>query len=388
MNFANRVKNLNEEQAYAILARAQALEAQGRDIIHLEAGQPDFDTFPNIALAGVEAIVTGKTRYNPPSGILPLREAVAKHVSDQYQKNFSPDEVVITPGSKPAIFLAMLALLEPGDEVMIPDPGYPSYEASVLTAGATPVFLPLEAKKGFNLNLEKFDSLLSPRTKMIILNSPSNPTGGVLSASVIKHIAKATEKQNCWILTDEVYTRFVYEGEAPSILSIPEMEKRTILIDGFSKSYAMTGWRLGYSVMPRKLAKKMDLLLTHSVGCTATFTQYAGVEALLGPQTKALEMRDVFRKRRDLTVEALNDIPGVKCQTPAGAFYAFADVKSFGRTSKELTDYLLNEAGVALNPGTAFGPGGEGYIRISYTYENESILKGIERMKNGLASLR
>ncbi len=388
MEFANRVLNLNAEQAYSILARAQALEAQGRHIIHLEAGQPDFDTFPHIAKAGIEAIATGKTRYNPPSGILPLREEIAKMACKRFNGVFNAKNVVITPGSKPAIFLSMLALLEPGDEVMYPDPGYPSYEASALMVSATCVPIPLKEEDGFDIDLEVFDSLLTSKTKMIVLNSPSNPTGGSISQVALEHIAKAAKRIDCWVLTDEVYAKFIYDGEAPSILSIPGMAERTILIDGFSKSYAMTGWRLGYAIMPEALVKKMDLLLTHSVGCTATFTQYAGLEALTAPQDDIAKVRKIFRERRDLTVRKLNAISGIQCQTPPGAFYAFANIKSFGRPAKEITDYLLNEAGVALNPGTAFGKSGEGYIRLSYAYDLDSIKEGINRMAKGLDALR
>ncbi len=387
MPFAHRTSHLKAEGAYVVLARAQALEAQGHEIIHLEIGQPDFETFPHVVLEGVRAITTGKTRYNPPSGIPALRQALAKDAGRQRGVQFTPEQVVVAPGTKPLILLPMLALLEPGDEVLYPDPGFPSYEAAIRLAGAVPVPIPLVEEQGYDLNLEALDRALSPRTRLILLNSPSNPTGGILSHQTLAHIARAAHRHDLWILSDEIYSRLVYEDEAASIVALPGMAERTIVADGFSKTYAMTGWRLGFGVMPEPLAKKMDLLLTHSVGCTATFTQFAGLEAITGPQGQVEAVVDEFRRRRDTIVAGLNTIAGIRCPMPRGAFYAFPNVGSFGRPSAELADYLLEEAGVATLPGTAFGRNGEGYLRLSYANSMEKLERALNRIADALAAL-
>jgi aspartate/methionine/tyrosine aminotransferase len=281
----------------------------------------------------------------------------------------------------------MLALLDAGDEVIYPDPGFPSYEAAIGLAGATPVPVPLIEEHGFDLNLAAFDAALSPRTRMILLNSPSNPTGGIHSPSTLTHVAAAARRQNLWVLSDEIYTRLVYEGQAPSIASLPGMLERTIIADGFSKTYAMTGWRLGFAVMPKPLAEKIDLLLTHSVGCSATFTQFAGLEAVQGPQEQVEAVVAEFRQRRDLIVSGLNAIPGVRCSTPRGAFYAFPNIQAFGRSSVDLADLLLEEAGVAVLPGTAFGRRGAGYLRLSFANSMGNIEEALRRMGDVLASV-
>ena len=386
-DFAKRIAHLEPEGAYAVLGRAQELEAKGRDIVHLEIGQPDFDTYPNVVLAGIRAITTGKTRYNPPSGIKELRQALAEDAGMRRGVAFTPAQVVVAPGTKPLLLLPMMALLEPGDEVITPEPGFPTYEAAIRLVGAVPIPVPPVEAAGFDLDLEAFDAALSERTRMIILNSPSNPTGGILSRETLEHVATAVRQRDCWILSDEIYARLVYDGEAPSIVSLPGMAERTIVADGFSKTYAMTGWRLGFGVMPESLAQKMDLLLTHSVGCTATFTQFAGVEAVLGPQDAVDEVRDEFRRRRDLMVMGLNAIRGVSCPVPRGAFYAFPNVQSYGRSSAELADYILEEAGVALLPGTAFGARGEGYLRLSYANSLRNIEEALSRMADALHRL-
>ena len=388
MSFANRIGHLRAEGAYAVLAKAQALENQGRDIIHLEIGQPDFDTYPHIAMAGIRAIATGKTRYNPPSGIPALRSALAEDYARRRGISVGPEQVVIAPGTKPMLLLPMLALLEAGDEVLYPDPGFPSYEAAIGLAGATPVPVPLIEEQGFDLDLAAFDAALSPRTRMILLNSPSNPTGGIHSPGTLTHVAAAARRQDLWVLSDEIYTRLVYESEAPSIASLPGMLERTIIADGFSKTYAMTGWRLGFGIMPKPLAAKIDLLLTHSVGCSATFTQFAGLEAIQGPQEQVKAVVAEFRQRRDLIVSGLNAIPGIQCSTPRGAFYAFPNIQAFGRSSVDLADLLLEEAGVAVLPGTAFGRHGAGYLRLSYANSMANIEKALKRMADTLASLR
>jgi len=388
MSFAKRIGHLRAEGAYAVLAKAQALEAQGREIIHLEIGQPDFETYPHIAMAGIRAIATGKTRYNPPSGIPALRSALAEDYSKRRGISIGPEQVVIAPGTKPLLLLPMLALLEAGDEVIYPDPGFPSYEAAIGLAGATPVPVPLIEEQGFDLDLAAFDAALSPRTRMILLNSPSNPTGGIHSPGTLTHVAAAARRQDLWVLSDEIYTRLVYDSEAPSIASLPGMLERTIIADGFSKTYAMTGWRLGFGIMPKPLAEKMDLLLTHSVGCSATFTQFAGLEAIQGPQDQVKAVVAEFRQRRDLIVSGLNTIPGVQCSTPRGAFYAFPNIQAFGRSSADLADLLLEEAGVAVLPGTAFGQQGAGYLRLSYANSMGNIEKALTRIAEALAALR
>jgi aspartate aminotransferase len=387
MAFAHRIDHLKAEGAYAVLARAQALEAQGREIIHLEIGQPDFDTYPHIALAGIRAITAGKTRYNPPSGVVDLRKAIAQVAGRQRGIEFFADQVIIAPGTKPLLLLPMMAILEPGDEVIYPDPGFPSYEAAIGLAGAVAVPVPLLEDKGYDLDLEAFDAAIGPRTRMILLNSPSNPTGGIHSPQTLAHVAEAAHRYDLWVLSDEIYARLVYEGDALSIASLPGMAERTIIADGFSKTYAMTGWRLGFGIMPASLAQVMDLLLTHSVGCTATFTQFAGLEAVLGPQDRVDAVVAEFRRRRDLIVTGLNDIPGIRCPMPRGAFYAFPNVQAFGQSSGEVADYLLEEAGVAVLPGTAFGRNGEGYLRLSYANSTENIEKALQQIADALARL-
>lgn len=387
MEFAHRTGHLRAEGAYAVLARAQALEAQGREIIHLEIGQPDFETYANIALAGVRAITGGQTRYNPPAGLPALRRALAEDAGLRRGLAFSPEQVVIAPGTKPLLLLPMLALLERGDEVLYPDPGFPSYEAAIGLVGATPVPIPLLEDEGYDLDLEALEARIGARARMVILNSPSNPTGGILSPRTLGHVAELARLRDLWVLSDEIYARLVYEGGAPSIAGLPGMAERTIIADGFSKTYAMTGWRLGFGIMPAPLAAKMELLLTHSVGCTATFTQYAGLEAVAGPQVEVDGVLAEFRRRRDLVVQGLNTIPGVRCPMPKGAFYAFPNVQAFGRPVAELADYLLEEAGVAVLPGTAFGRNGEGYLRLSYANSSENIQRALERMADALGRL-
>ena len=388
MYFAERVRSLRPEGAYAVLAKAQEMERQGRDIVHFEIGQPDFQTFPNIAMAGIRAIAEGKTRYNPSSGLPALREAVAEDVNDRRRLQVRPEEVVIGPGAKPLLFFSTLALVEPGDEVLYPNPGYPTYEAMIRVAGGKPVPVPLVEEKGFSLDLDTLEDLVSDRTRMIILNSPGNPTGGIIPPSDLERIAAIAEDHDCWILSDEIYSRLIYD-DVPyvSIASLPGMKKRTIVVDGFSKTYAMTGWRLGYGIMPAELAERVGLLLTHSIGCTATFTQYAGIEALRGPQEQVERARAEFERRRDFIVAGLRNIPGVRCQTPSGAFYVFPNVKAFGKPVDELADYILEEAGVALLPGTAFGEMGEGYLRICYATSLTEIKEGLDRITQALKQL-
>jgi aspartate/methionine/tyrosine aminotransferase len=371
-----------------MLARAQELEAQGKEIIHMEIGQPDFDTSSDIVMAGVRALVSGQTRYNPPSGILPLRKAIAEDASARRKVPFRWEQVVITPGAKPLLVLPLMALLEPGDEVIYPDPGFPTYEAAIHLVGAKPVPVCLSEEKDFDLDLDSFDTKCSPKTKLIILNSPSNPTGGILSKETLNHIARAVRRYDCWVLSDEIYSRLVYDHEAPSISSIPGMAERTIIADGFSKTYSMTGWRLGFGIMPHELAQKVNILLTHLVGCTATFTQFAGLQGIRGSQDRVEVMRTAFKYRRDMIVKGLNEIPGIHCPMPQGAFYVFPNISSFQMPSDQLASYLLEEASVAVLPGSSFGSNGTQNLRLSYANSSENIQKALKRMKLALAKLK
>ncbi len=388
MDFADRVKNLAPEGAYHMLARAQALEAEGRSIIHLEIGQPDVPTFPHIARAGMEAIAAGHTRYTPSAGIPALRRAIAEDAGRRRGMVFEAEQVVVGPGAKPALFFPTLALVRPGDEVLYPDPGFPTYPAMIEVAGGIPVPVPLREEEDFSFDLEAFDRLVNERTRMIVLNSPSNPTGGVMPLEALEHIAEVAIQRDIWVLSDEIYARLVYEAPALSIASLPGMAERTIICDGFSKTYAMTGWRLGFGIMPKALAERVELLITHSVGCTASFTQIAGIEALNGPQEPVEAVLREYRRRRDALVEGLNAIPGVHCHTPQGAFYVFPNISAFGRSSEWLADYLLEEAGVAVLPGTAFGRYGEGYLRLCFANSLENILEAVERIRAALGKLR
>jgi aspartate/methionine/tyrosine aminotransferase len=365
------------------------MEASGREIIHLEIGQPDFQTFDNISLSGIQAIANGETKYTPSAGIPRLKEAIADYTSFRIGFKISADQVVVGPGAKPLLFFPMMALLEPGDEAIYPDPGFPSYRAIIETMGSIPVPIGLEEEKNFSFNMDQFMEKINHKTRLIILNSPSNPTGGIIPEEDIKTIAEAAKKYNSWVLSDDIYTRLIYgeEDKIPNIMTLPGMAERTIIMDGFSKTYAMTGWRLGFGIMPKKLAEVVGLLITHSVGCTATFTQIAGIEALQGPQDQVEEVRQIFKKRRDVIVDRLNNIEGITCRTPQGAFYVFPNVKSYGMSSDKLANYLLEEAGVSLLPGTAFGNMGEGYLRLCYANSIPAIEKGLGQVQNALSKL-
>lgn len=388
MTFSERVTYLKAEGAYQVLARAQELEAAGKDIIHLEIGEPDFPTPSNISEVGIAAIAEGKTRYNPPSGVNELRRAIAEDAGNRRGIEIDPARVVVSPGAKPNLFLPALALVNPGDEVIYPDPGFPTYEAMIQVSGGIPVPVPLVEAHEFSFDLDAFDALITEKTKLIILNSPGNPTGGVMSLEDLEHIAAAAQKYDCWVLSDEIYMRIVFDNlDAPSIAALPKMLDRTIIVDGFSKTYAMTGWRLGYGIMPEPLADRINLLLTHSVGCTAHFTQYAGIEALTGPQNWVDEMVNAYQERRDALVAGLNAIPGMNCRNPLGAIYAFPNIQAFNLTSDEMANLILEKAGVALLPGTSFGRFGEGYLRVVFANSLENIQRGVERIGNVLANL-
>jgi aspartate aminotransferase len=388
MEFSERVSQLEPEGAYFMLAKAQALEAAGRQIIHLEVGQPDVPTFDNVSQAGVDAIQEGYTRYTPPAGIPVLRSAIAADAGSRRGVHFTSEQVVVGPGAKPALFFPTLALVQPGDEVIYPDPGFPTYLAMIQVAGGVPRPVPLSEEKDFSFDLEAFDQLVNARTRLVILNSPSNPTGGVMPPNALEHIAQMAVERDFWVLSDEIYSRLTYDTPAPSIVSLPGMAERTIICDGFSKTYAMTGWRLGYGIMPAPLAGRVELLLTHSVGCTASFTQVAGLEALQGPQEGVARVVAEYRRRREVMVSGLNAIPGVRCRTPQGAFYAFPNISAFGKPSDWLAEYLLEQAGVALLPGTSFGQNGEGYLRLSFANSTENIKLALSRMAEALGKLR
>jgi aspartate aminotransferase len=388
MAFSTRIQHLKPEGAYQVLGRAQELEAQGRQIIHLEIGQPDYETFPNIVAAGIRALEEGQTRYTSPAGMPALRKAIAESASRQRHISFSPEQVIVAPGAKPLLLFPALALLDQGDEVIYPDPGFPTYEAVIGIAGGIPVPVPLSEANDFSFDMEAFQSRITSRTRLIILNSPSNPTGGVVPYATLEKVAEAAQKTDAWVLSDEIYSRLAFDGqEVPSIVSLPGMAERTVIVDGFSKTYSMTGWRLGYGIMPVGLAQKVELLATHSVGSTAHFSQIAGIEALLGDQSGAEEMRAVYQGRRDFIVDGLNKISGVSCRKPQGAFYVFPNVKSFKRTSAEIAGYLLEEAGVAVLPGSAFGQFGEGYLRLSYANSLENIAEALDRIEEALSKI-
>ncbi len=387
--FADRVVPLQPEGAYAVQDRANRLEAEGRKVLHLEIGQPDFPTFANIRQEGKKAIDDGFTRYTSPAGMPALRKTIAEYESRRLGLEISPGRVVVAPGAKPGLFFPTLALVNPGDEVLYPDPGFPTYEAMIRLAGGEPVPVPLLEEKGFSFDLDAFDAKISTHTKMIVLNSPGNPTGGVIPMEDLQHIAVKAAENNAWVLSDEIYGHLTYDGlAAPSITTLPGMLERTVLCNGFSKTYSMTGWRLGYMVAPEALAGRLELLLTHSIGCTAGFTQVAGIEALTGPQEQVAEVVMEYQRRRDFVVAGLNSIPGVSCQLPQGAFYVFPNVRSFGLSSREIAGRLLDEAGVAVLAGSDFGAGGEGYLRLCYAASMEVLEQSLEKMGKWFKKIR
>lgn len=386
--FTERVTTLEAEGAYAVLARAQALEAQGRDIIHLELGQPDFSTPANVREVGIQAIRDGQTKYVAAAGILRFREIIAEYAGRQRGITIHPQQVVVSPGTKPGLFFPPLALVAPGDEVIYPDPGFPTYSAVIKVTGGVPIPIPLREENSFSFDLDVFDARISDRTKLIILNSPSNPTGGIIPAADLQHIAEKARKHNAWVLSDEIYARLVYDNlEVPYISAFEGMPERTVIVDGFSKTYAMPGWRLGYMIAPLALAERLELLITHSAGCTAAFTQIAGIEALTGSQQVIADMLAEYQARRERGLALLNAIPGLVTQKPQGAFYLFPNIKAFGLSSAEIARRLLDEAGVAVLAGTDFGAGGEGYLRLAYATSMEKIEAGIDRMQRFFAGL-
>lgn len=381
MDFAARMSRLGTESAFEVLARARALERQGRSVVHLEIGEPDFDTPVHIREAAKQALDAGATHYGPSAGLPELREAIARHVSETRGVSVAPDEVVVTPGAKPIMFFTILALVGEGDEAIYPNPGFPIYESVIRFAGGVPVPIPLREETGFGFDMSELERRLSPRTRLIIINSPQNPTGGVLDRRQIERVASLAAARGIPVLADEIYRQFLYDGEFTSIMSLPGMRQHTILLDGFSKSYAMTGWRLGYGVMPIPLAEHVTRLMVNSASCTASFVQLAGVAALQGDQAPVAQMVAEFKRRRDLVVDGLNELPGVKCIRPRGAFYVFPNVTGTGRSSSEVAERLLTEAGVATLSGTAFGEFGEGYLRLSYANSEANLREALTRMR-------
>ena len=387
MNFADRMSRLGTESAFEVLARARALERQGREIVHLEIGEPDFDTPVHIRDAAKRALDSGATHYGPSAGLPELREAIAKDVGATRGIPVAPEEIVVTPGAKPIMYFVITALVNPGDEVIYPNPGFPIYESVINFVGGVPVPIPLREESGFGFDLDLLEKRASPRTKLIIVNSPQNPTGGVLDADQLGRIAEVARRHRIPVLADEIYKSFLYDGEFASITRFPGMKDLVIILDGFSKAYAMTGWRLGYGVMPTALADHVTRLMVNSNSCTASFTQHAGIAALQGDQTPVAEMVAEFKRRRDLVVAGLNRLPGVTCRTPRGAFYAFPNVKALKEPSAAVAETLLNEAGVAVLGGSAFGEYGEGYLRLSYANSEANLEKALERMRPVCARL-
>jgi len=381
LQLARRMSRLGTETAFEVLNKARALERQGRDIIHLEIGEPDFDTPRNVVEAGVDALRKGWTHYGPSAGLPELRQTIAESVSQTRGVKVTSQEVVVVPGGKPIIFFAVLALIDEGDEVIYPNPGFPIYESMVNYVGARAVPIRLCEERDFSLPMDELAALINDRTRLIILNSPQNPTGGVLDRKEIEQMARAIGDRNILVLSDEIYSRLVFDGgEHFSIMSVPGMQERTILLDGFSKTYAMTGWRMGYGVMRPDLATHITRLMTNSNSCTASFTQVAGIEAIRGDQSSVDGMREEFQRRRDVFVAGLNKIKGFSCRMPRGAFYVFPNITATGWKSKLLADALLEQAGVAALSGTAFGAFGEGYLRFSVANSLENLRQALERI--------
>jgi aspartate/methionine/tyrosine aminotransferase len=382
MRLAERMNRLEIESAFDVLVKARALEAKGRSVVHLEIGEPDFPSPAHVIASAKRALDEGWTHYGPPQGLPDLREAIAAYISRTRGIAVSGKHVCVVPGGKPIIFFPMLALIEPGDEVIYPDPGFPIYRSMIQFLGAKGVPVPLVEERGFSFDLNILRDSLTPKTKMLILNSPENPTGGVIPADDVRAIAEMVRDRDLMVLSDEIYSRIYYTPDAPmSIASLPGMQEKTIILDGFSKTYAMTGWRLGYGVMPEWLVDGVNKLMVNSNSCAASFTQRAAIDALTGPQTDVDNMVEQFRLRRAAFCAALNEIPGFSCIPPAGAFYAFANVKRTGMASKDLADFLLEEAGVACLNGGSFGSHGEGYLRFSFANSIENLLEAAKRIR-------
>ena len=388
LKLTKRVQRAGGEGAFVVMAKAQELERQGKSMIYMQIGEPDFNTPENIKQAGMRAIEQNYTHYAPTMGRMDFREAVAAYVAKTRGIPMGADEILVTPGAKDAIYSACMTLLEDGDEAIYPNPAYPIYESCINISGAKAVPLPILEEKDFGFDRDTFVKLVSPRTRLVVINSPTNPTGGILAREDLELVAEMAQKYDFYVLSDEIYSRLVFEGEHFSIASLPGMKERTIIVDGMSKTYAMTGWRLGYAAGPREVVNWMSKIIANTASCTATFTQLAGIEALTGPQDDVEKMRQEFMARRDIIVQGLNEIPGVTCRMPHGAFYVFPNVKSYGKTSKEVADYLLYNAGVACLAGTDFGSYGEGYLRLSYATSRENIATAMGRIRTALTELK
>ena len=386
MYLADRTNRLGTETAFEVLARARALEAQGRSIIHREIGEPDFDTLRHIIEAAHKALDDGWTHYGPASGDMELKEAIVKEMDSKRNVIIGVENVVVTPGAKPIMFYGILSCVEEGDEVIYPNPGFPIYESMINFIGAKAVPLTLREEKDFSFDIEELIGLINDKTRMIIINSPQNPTGGVLSLEDLKQIASLVADRDIIVMTDEVYSRMVYDGEHHSIISFDGMKEKTILIEGFSKTYAMTGWRRGYGVMPENVAEMVSKFMVNSNSCTASFTQRAGIQALNGPQDDSENMIAEFKERKSVIVDGLNALPGISCRTPKGAFYVFPNIKETGLTSEEAENKFLNDAGVACLKGTSFGANGEGYLRFSYANSKENIREALDRIERVLTA--
>ncbi|MGQ0551927.1 MAG: pyridoxal phosphate-dependent aminotransferase [Planctomycetota bacterium] len=387
LKLAGRMSRLGTETAFEVLARARALEAQGRNIVHLEIGEPDFDTPPNIVKAAQDALASGCTHYGPSAGLPELREAIAADASARRGLPIQAEQVVVYPGGKPVMFFMFLALLEEGDEAIYPNPGFPIYESMINACGAKAVAVPLRVENGFRMDVAELKSLVTPRTRIIVMNSPHNPTGAMLRPEEVRAVAAFAAERGIWLLSDEIYSRITY-GAAHESPLLHGDRQRIVVLDGFSKTYAMTGWRLGYGIMPTELVPHMARLQTNATSCTASFTQKAGVEALRGPQASVDDMVRKFRERRDAIVSGLNALPGVRCLEPEGAFYVFPDIRGTGFTSRDLEARLLAEAGVACLSGTAFGRHGEGFLRFSYANSLESLQEALRRCASFLKTAR
>lgn len=384
MKLAQRMQRLGTETAFEVLARAKDLEAQGRSIVHLEIGEPDFDTPRHIIDTAKKALDEGYTHYGPSAGLQPLREAVAADVAQSRGVKINPKQVVITPGGKPIMFFVIMALIDEGDEVIYPNPGFPIYESMIEFVGGKAVPVPLREANDFRLDVNELKKLITPKTKLLIINSPQNPTGGILTREDLQAIARLAHDHNLWVLSDEIYSRITYDWKFESPLQFEGMLDRTILLDGFSKTFAMTGWRLGYGVMPEPLAVAVARLQTNSNSCTASFTQIAGRSALQGPQDDVTAMVKEFRARRDLIVSGLNDLPGITCKKPLGAFYVFPNVSQVTANTKALADHFLTDGGVACLSGTCFGKHGEGFLRFSYANSQANIREALVRLRDSL----
>ncbi|CAN5332244.1 pyridoxal phosphate-dependent aminotransferase [soil metagenome] len=388
MKLATRMNRLGTETAFEVLVRARALEAQGRDIVHLEVGEPDFDTPANIIEAGADALRSGWTHYGPAGGQPDFKTAIANYLNTARGTNYDLNNIVVTPGGKPIMFFVILALLEAGDEAIYPNPGFPIYESMINFTGAKAVPAPILEENAFALDVDGLEALITSKTKLLIINSPSNPTGGVLNREEITRIAELAVKHDLIVLADEIYAEVLFEGEHVSIAAMPGMAERTIILDGFSKTYAMTGWRLGYGAMPKEFAEVVTTLMVNSNSCTSMAVQRAGLEALTGPQDAVKEMIEAFRRRRTLIVDGLNAIDGITCLLPKGAFYVFPNISATGMKSKPFADYLLQEHGVAALSGTAFGAYGEGYLRLSYANSEENLLKALGRLQDAVTGAK